>query len=187
MITERPAPIVLTNVRLLAKAGPQEFRQRFRLVTRAQIKALRSGDEVLVWDTIYRPLEVRIESRKRHRFVGRVVRVYPKASRRREGKLIVFHACNIVVVLCKPDPKLTDVRQQPESFNPPSRKKIRRLLEGDGVLLGVGKIEFAVEVLSRRRAEFVGRVIETTPFYAAGQQIGFHETNIIDVFCYGAH
>jgi hypothetical protein len=68
--------------------------------------------------------------------------------------------------------RLIDVRKD-DRFIAPSQKEIRKLWKGDGVLLGIGKTEFAVEVIERRHDLFKGRVIESTPWLAAGTEIHF--------------
>jgi hypothetical protein len=81
--------------------------------------------------------------------------------------------------------RLIDVRKRTD-FIPPSQKELRRLWKGDGVLLGIGRIEFAVEVIERRHDLFKGRVIESTPWLPAGTEIHFGAHNILEIFAYGS-
>ena len=81
--------------------------------------------------------------------------------------------------------QLADVRHRTD-FIQPSQKELRLLWKGDGVLLGIGRIEFAVEVIERKGPAFRGRIIESTPWFAAGTEIHFNVYNILEVFVYGS-
>ncbi len=97
MSTEPPTPIALLNMRLLAKTLPRSGKDSYRPLTRAQIKALRIGEKVLMWDALGHTLHVQIESRiGQRKFVGRVVRSPIDPHSAVVGKLIAFDGCNIV-------------------------------------------------------------------------------------------
>jgi hypothetical protein len=80
--------------------------------------------------------------------------------------------------------QLHDVTKRSD-LNPPSPAEIKRLSEGDSVELEAESHRFTVEILSRKRHVFIGRVTESTPFLPAGAIISFHKTNIIRTYSYG--
>ena len=85
------------------------------------------------------------------------------------------------------DLQLLDVRAL-RDVTLPTAKEIAALLPGDSVLLQASNTRFAVEIrLRRKRHLFTGRVIESTPFLPAGQEISFEPRHIIEVFRYGKH
>jgi hypothetical protein len=86
------------------------------------------------------------------------------------------------------DLQLLDVRALRDDVVLPAAKEIAALLPGDSVLLQASNTRFAVEIrLRRKRHLFTGRVIESTPFLPAGQEISFEPRHIIEVFRYGKH